>query len=347
MKFAAFALTSALLVAAPAGSRAQEVKELATFKGHTLRLNCVALSCDGKILASGAGNTRGRELKLWDVAGGAEIATLPAGDFSWPNCLVFSPDGKYLASGDYGKSVTLWDVAARKQHAVLKRQVDYADALAFSQDGKKLAAAGQSEVSLWDVATGKDLAHFTREFPVYYQMAFSGDLSILATQNVEDIDLWNVASGKMRAILSEHRGQVGSCVFNANDTMLATASVRSDDVGNWIGELKLWDVGTAKERRTLPGDFGYVQALALSPDGKTLALLDRRGIDSDDIDLKVLALPTGHVRLLCKAVGPWRGLMSLTYTTSGRFVCSPHGRRQHDQAVGSGSRQEGRAGTPI
>src|SRR5262245_14037718 len=95
------------LVASISRASAQELVERASFKGYTY-LQQTALSPDGKILASGGGDTRGGELKLWDTATGKQIASLPGYTDSL-NALIFSPDGKTLASA--GTSVQVWDVS--------------------------------------------------------------------------------------------------------------------------------------------------------------------------------------------------------------------------------------------
>src|SRR6516225_6916213 len=101
------------LAGAASQASAQELAASVTFKGHTFRVDRTVLSPDGKILASGGGDTRGGELKLWDAPTGKEIASLPGYTDSM-YALVFSPDGKTLASAGFS-TVQVWDVIAHKQ----------------------------------------------------------------------------------------------------------------------------------------------------------------------------------------------------------------------------------------
>ncbi len=72
--------------------------------------------------------------------------------------LKYSPDGKLLAVGTYQR-VELWDVTTGQPVRVLKGHADMVHDIAFSPDGKHLAAAGGSpsqrgEVKIWEVASG-------------------------------------------------------------------------------------------------------------------------------------------------------------------------------------------------
>src|SRR5262249_61862720 len=102
---------------------AQEPKLSLTLVGHTAEVRCLAISPDGKVLASGgADNT----IRFWDVASGKEQATLKDAAVFWVESLAFSPDGKTLASGIGGSGVRLWDVGTHKATTLRKKVSQYA-----------------------------------------------------------------------------------------------------------------------------------------------------------------------------------------------------------------------------
>jgi WD40 repeat protein len=150
-------------------------KQLAVFRG-----SCLAFHPDGKTLASEGD----RGVELWDAASGRVLATLKG--HSSITCLAFSPDGKFLATGSLGDTLWLWDVASGKR-AYLEdpwwlgdTSVDYPTYVAFSADGKTLAASVDERIGLWDVASGKNTV--TLDSGLHF-VAFAPDGALVLFQN--------------------------------------------------------------------------------------------------------------------------------------------------------------------
>jgi WD40 repeat protein len=92
-------------------------RELRTIEGDPEQIMSIAFSLDGRLLASGgsyywdeANRIRRAEIKLWDVTTGHLVRTLQGhtGDI---RSLVFSPDGRLLASGSNDRTIKLWDLS--------------------------------------------------------------------------------------------------------------------------------------------------------------------------------------------------------------------------------------------
>ena len=103
-----------------------------TLTGHTDKINSVAFSPDGKLLASGSND---RVVKIWDVQRKQNITTLkhiPSGlGPSQVISVAFSPNGEMLASAGY-QSVKFWDVDGWVETATLKHD-DWVHAVFFSE----------------------------------------------------------------------------------------------------------------------------------------------------------------------------------------------------------------------
>jgi WD40 repeat protein len=219
--------------------------------------------------------------------------------------------------------VLVWDVNSHKARASFKDRPWDTSVLAFNRDGTRLGAVGGKQASLWEVASGKQLASFQHHVSLsgVVGAAFSRDLATFAVRNYQEIDLWDTATGKEKATLSEHGGEVGCMIWSADDRTLIASSTRYEgyegDECRWKGDVKLWDVASGKERATLPGAFGRITAMALSPDGKTLALLDSPELHAE-ADLKVVDVETGRQRVL--AVPPRCSFLSPHFTTDGKLL---------------------------
>jgi WD40 repeat protein len=294
---------------------AQELKECSAFKGNKFPVDRAVLSPDGKVLAAGGGNTTGGDLRLWDATTGQEIGSL-SGYTNSLYTLAFSPDGKYLASGGLGP-VQVWDVSTQKEIAAFKDLHEWVRLVSFGRDGKKLAASGSRMVWLWDVSSGKELGSFRLRIAAYGGVGFDPNLTTIAAPNYQEIDLWDTATGKETATLSEHRGEVRCLAYSADGkTLLATSTRYYDRRFTWQGDVKLWDVHTSRKRTSFDKGFGNIIAATLSPDGKTIGLLDSPEWHADP-NLKLLEVATGQERVI--TAPPRTSFRSLQFTTDGKL----------------------------
>ena len=113
-----------------------EGKILATLEGHTDNILAMALSSDGKLLATGGADNNA---KVWDVPTRKEIAKLE-GHTSHIMALAFNPDGSQLATGGADKELKVWDVRSKEQLIQLGKKSAAVTGLRWSADGTKIHA---------------------------------------------------------------------------------------------------------------------------------------------------------------------------------------------------------------
>ena len=124
-------------------------KQIRVFEGHLDALYAVAVSPDGRLMASGGYD---QKIILWDIASGKEVRTLK-GHNGCVYDLDFRPDGKLLASASADRTVKLWDVGSGERRDTLSQSLKEIYCVAFSADGKRLAAAGvDSRIRVWEVS---------------------------------------------------------------------------------------------------------------------------------------------------------------------------------------------------
>ncbi len=136
-----------------------------------------AVTADGRLLAL----SRNQDIYLWDLTTGQFLRQL-TGHTDWVWSVVFSPDGKYLASGSWDKTVRLWDVATGRELRQFTGHTDLVWSVVFSPDGEYLASgSGDETVRLWNVATGRELRQLTGHTDWVWSVVFSPDGKYLAS----------------------------------------------------------------------------------------------------------------------------------------------------------------------
>jgi WD40 repeat protein len=273
--------------------------------GHVGDVIGLAFMPDGRTLIS---QGRDRTIRWWDLKSGKEtrrtacFPTTPAG------CMVLSPDGRVLAYGrGYPGDVALLDAATGRELRRLPGHKYEVGALAFAADGKSLLTSSQDGiVTTWEVGTGRKV----RDLRVSNVTMFPA-VGLMGTAAVAQSDPGKRCAYELHEIAT---GKVVHTLSLAAAPGLGPVALTPDRkrviVGNDKGEVSVVEVATGKERLHFHAS-GFVNWLiAVSPDGKTLAVgpypMTSREIGLWDLDTgKCLArFPTNGYQASALAFSP-------------------------------------------
>ena len=166
---------------------------------HSDQVWSVAFSPDGKTLATGSGQVVQEDwgktdVRLWSVQTQTMQFELNRPHGTAQSGTVFSPDGKWVASGDGPEGdVLIWETRTGKLFLNLKGHSGAVYALAFSPNGKWLATGSRdSTVRLWDVPSGVCVAVLKEHKTAVHAVAFAPN-GILATGDIDKaLNLWKI-----------------------------------------------------------------------------------------------------------------------------------------------------------
>jgi WD40 repeat protein len=223
--------------------------------------------------------------------------------------MVLSPDGHILAVGEGTGKVGLWDVAKRKQLGQLPTGFIFSGE--SNEDGESNGEGESNEDGVSEDCTDK--------------LVFSPDgrtlVSVSGNPNeaTGEVRFWDVASHKQLGQLSGYAGYselAEGVVFSPDGHTIA--SIYED-------EVRIWDVKTFRELDRLSAQ-ARVTDLALSPDGRTVALVTEAvpGEPSEGNNVLLLDLTT-HKQLGRLPIGPDESVNGIVFSPDGHTLLSIDG----------------------
>lgn len=274
-----------------------------TCYGHTVEVNAVAFTPDGKRVTSASGDGK---IKIWDATTGRELRTLE-GHAGPVTALAVSPDGCRIASTGHDRSVRIWNAMSGEAIFEMRGHTGEVNCLVFSSNGNQIASAsGDKTIKLWDAQSGKEIRTITGHAGAVLGVAFSPDGERLASCSHDDqtVRIWDSVTGKQIKLVYQKRAATAGVAYSPDGTRLVT--IRSHTFSLWDTNtwqrvvyknvahdrtipcvafspdgarfatgaddttVKIWETATGKPIVTLNGHASKIRSVAFSPDGSRL-----------------------------------------------------------------------------
>jgi WD40 repeat protein/DNA-binding SARP family transcriptional activator len=206
---------------------AQTGEQRTTLVGFQGWARHIAFSPDGTRLASANDNDGTKASKIvgtvtvWDLDSAKALLTMQVSPHGTTS-VAYSPDGKYLLTGDWDANGIIWDANTGNKLFTLPEQ-SWVTAVSFSPDGE-LVATGcfNGIVTLWNALTGKKLLTLKGHSGWVNAVPFSPDGKLIATvANDGTARVWDVATGENLLTLPVDTQGVGGVSFSPDGKRLA------------------------------------------------------------------------------------------------------------------------------
>jgi len=221
---------------------------------------CLAVSRDGKKLASGGSNDR--MVNVWDLSPGyanAKLEQTIENHADWIFGLAFSPDGKHLLTCSRDKTAKVWDLAAKESVLTFPEHQNPVYGVAVKPDGKLGVSVGEdNQIRYWTTTgEGKQVRVAGGHGRAIFRVLYHPTKPILVTCSADNtVRIWNPESGQLLHTLSGHSDWVYAVALSPDGTRIAS--------GSWNGEVKLWKVADGALVKSFIGSPGFAQTAALA-----------------------------------------------------------------------------------
>lgn len=199
--------------------------------------------------------------------------------------IAFSPDGRWIAAGDFDHTARVWEVESGEEIALL-RHADRVYRVQFSPDGQRLyTSSGEGTVRAWEIASGEQVMQIEHG-PGTNQFTLSPDGTRTISGGADGVvQVWNTETAQRSWSFKNNDAVAAVDVSPDGERIAATTEDNS---------VIVWDLADGQEifHRDL-GGFGY-RSVSFSPDSKRILLggyyvshVQVWDIESEDLDFEL------------------------------------------------------------
>jgi WD40 repeat protein len=247
-----------------------QIKEKNRLVGHSDRIYDLAVSTDGKLMATAATDNT---VRLWKKdATGWQFHKVLKGHNGWVVDVAISPNGKTIVSASRDRTVKLWN-----QNGKLINTLPHPQALSSVAIGDNQIVTGTQNGSIYIWYQGKLIQTLLGHKAAVEAVVITSDRKIISASEDKTLKIWQ--QGKLIKTLTGHTEGVRAVAITADGNKIISAS--RDQT------LKIWD-SNGTEIATLKGHLAPVYGVAINPINhqivsasadKTLKIWDSNGTE--------------------------------------------------------------------
>ncbi|CEJ93768.1 hypothetical protein VHEMI09337 [[Torrubiella] hemipterigena] len=230
------------------------------------------------------------------------------GHSDWVNSVIFSPDGKSIASGSDDNTVRIWDAVAGHCKHIIEGHSNSVTLVIFSPDSKSIASGSHDKtVRIWDAVAGHCKHILEGHSDSVTSVIFSPDGKSIASGSDDDtVRIWDAMTGSCKHIIEGHSGWITSVIFSPDSKSIAS--------GSHDNRVRIWDAMNGHCKRIIEGHSNSVTSVIFSPDGKSIAS------GSDDDTVRIWDAMTGSCKHILEGHSGW--VTSAIFSPDGKSIAS-------------------------
>jgi len=222
-------------------------------------LFAASLSSDLKNYASSACSS---SFKIGSVSDKNDVEVIKK-HTNWLTSISYSPDGILLATGDRDGGIMVWESHSKQRLYSFSNHKNKISKLSWSPDSNLLLSASEDgELMIWNMINGSKLKSWKAHNEGVLSVDISNKGQIATSGRDKLVKLWD-SNGKLEQTIKGFEDLPLSVKFNHDGEKLIT--------GDWLGNIKAWDVKDAKELKSFASYFPTLPKIELAIVAKPVA----------------------------------------------------------------------------
>lgn len=232
--------------------------------GHLAEINDVAVSPDGRYVASGSNDNNAN---LWDAETGQLLRSFYHEDDAYVMSVAFTPDSRFLMTGDDYGAIQLWDVETGEWLNFAEEHYDWVREIDFTSDGQiAVTASDDGTVIVWDMESFAPVLVIPAHEGWVNSVDISPDDTLIVSGGQDNqIALWELSTGDELARIEWHYDWVNGVAFTPDGSQILAASDDST-ISTWR-VADLLDGILDYPQDSFSGHTSWITALDVSADG--------------------------------------------------------------------------------